>query len=111
MGKATYGKDGAIQDGTVNTKCTAPAKRYTKDLEAKVKASIDSVAGLPQASIDLGLKQTVTRLTDYTSEGLDIDLILFRLCEISLNKGFTTEQTQSLFNTAMGAWSKKNSSK
>lgn len=111
MGKATYGNDGTIQSGIAKTNCTYPSKRYTKDLDAKVKASIDSLAGLPQASIDLGIKQTVTRLSDYSSEGLDIDLILFRLCEISINKGFNAEQTKSLFATAIDAWSKKNSSK
>lgn len=111
MGKASYGKDGAIEKGTVKTKCTYPSKRYTKDLDAKVKASIDSLAGLPQASVDLAVKQTVTRLTDYSTEGLDIDLILFRLCEISLNKGYSAEQTSTLFATAIDAWSKKNSSK
>ena len=107
MGTANYGKDGAIESGTAKTKCSYPAKRYTKDLDAKVKASIDSLAGLPQASIDMAVKQTVTRLSDYSTEGLDIDLILFRLCEISINKGFRSEQTNALFASALDAWGKK----
>ena len=111
MGSAKYGKDGSYLEGSGKTRCSYPSKRYTKDLDAKVKASIDSLAGLPQGSIDLGVKQTVTRLSDYSSSGLDIDLILFRLCEISNNKGFSSEQTDKLFSTAIDAWSKKNSLK
>ncbi len=108
MGKAKYGKDGAIEKGSVNTKCTYPPKRYTKSLDLKVKASIDSVVQLPTQNLDLGLTQTVTRLADYTSDGLDLDLILFRICEISLNKGFTAEQTDHLTQVALDTWSKKN---
>jgi len=76
-------------------------------LEIKVKNGIDSLALLPATSIEASLSQTVTRLSDYSSDGLDIDLILFRLCEISINKGFTKNQTDSLFQNAIDAWSKK----
>lgn len=111
MGKTKYGKDGAIESGTATTRCTHPTKRYTKGLELKVKDGIDSVALLPSKNIEAGLTQTVTRLSDYSPEGLDIDLILFRLCEISINKGFTKNQTDSLFQIAIDSWSKKNSNK
>lgn len=111
QGKAIYGKNSEYLGGSGTVKCTQPSKRYTKDLNAKVKASIDSLGFLPSASIDLGVKQTVTRLSDYSSDGLDIDLILFRLCEISNNKGFSAEQTNRLFNVAIDAWAKKNSTK
>jgi hypothetical protein len=111
MGKTKYGKDGEIESGTATTRCTHPTKRYAKGLEIKVKNGIDSLALLPSNNMEAALTQTVTRLSDYSSEGLDIDLILFRLCEISINKGFTPEQTNSLFATAIDSWSKKNSSK
>ena len=111
MGKTKYGADGAIISGSATTKCSHPTKRYAKGLEIKVKNGIDSLAMIPAANIDLALSQTVTRVADYSSDGLDIDLILFRLCEISINKGFSANQTDSLFKTAIDSWSKKNSSK
>jgi hypothetical protein len=111
MGKANYGEDGKIKAGTVHTNCTKPAKRYAKGIDVKVKGGIDSLNALPFNEFSLGVSKTVTRLADYSSEGLDIDLILFRLCEISLNKGFTADQTNALFSIAMDSWSKKNSSK
>ena len=89
MGKTKYGKDGEIESGTATTRCTHPTKRYAKGLEIKVKDGIDSLGLLPINSIEAELAQTVTRLSDYSSDGLDIDLILFRLCEISINKGFS----------------------
>ncbi len=106
MGKAKYGKGGAIDSGYVNTKCTYPSKRYVKDLDAKVKLSFDSLA-LSGINLDAGVKQTVTKLSDYTSEGLDLDLILFHICQTSLNKGFTKEQTAHLMEIAIDAWAKK----
>jgi len=111
MGKTKYGKDGEIESGTATTRCTHPTKRYAKGLEIKVKNGIDSLALLPSNNMEAALTQTVTRLSDYSSDGLDIDLILFRLCEISINKGFSKNQTDSLFQNAIDAWSKKNSSK
>lgn len=107
MGKTKYGKDGVIESGVAKTKCTYPTKRYTKSLDIKVKKGIDSLALLPSENLELGVTQTVSRLSDYSSEGLDVDLILFHLCEISINKGFSAEQTNALFKTAIDAWSKK----
>ncbi|MEJ7684950.1 MAG: hypothetical protein WKG06_45315 [Segetibacter sp.] len=111
MGKTKYGKDSAIESGSATTRCTHPTKRYTKGLEMKVKVGIDSLSLLPSQNLDAEVRQTVTRLSDYSSEGLDIDLVLFHLCEISINKGFTKDQTSALFQNAIDAWSKKNSSK
>lgn len=107
MGKANYGKDGSINSGVVSTRCTYPLKQYTKSIDAKVKTSIDSLVQLPYSKFEVGVKQTVTRLAEYTPDGLDIELILFRLCEISLNKGFSSQQTENLFNSAIDAWKKK----
>jgi hypothetical protein len=111
MGKAKYGKDGVIETGTAKVKCTYPTKRYAKGLEIKVKNGIDSLALLPEKNIELGLTQTVTRLSDYSSQGLDVDLILFHLCEISVNKGFTSQQTSDLFKIALDSWAKSTAAK
>jgi hypothetical protein len=111
MGKTKYGKDGMVESGIAKTKCTYPTKRYAKGLEIKVKGEIDSLALLPGKDLELGVTQTVTRLSDYSSQGLDVDLILFHLCEISINKGFTSQQTSDLFKIALDAWAKSTSSK
>lgn len=110
MGKAKYGKDGKLENETTIKRCTPPTKRYTKDLDLRVKNSVDSLSILPKTQIDIGLKQTVTRLSDYTSEGLDIDLILFHLCETSQNNHFSDSLTGTLFQSAIDAWSKKKTS-
>lgn len=111
MGKVKYGKGGTIESGTSVTRCTPPAKRYAKNLDAIVKASVDSVGNLPTGQIELGLKQTVTRLSDYTSEGLDIDLLLFRLCEMANNRGLSAEQVERLNSQTIEAWKTKSASK
>lgn len=111
MGKSKIGKNGVIESGVIKPTCTHPSKRYTKAIDIKVKQDFDSLNILPFDKLNIGISQTVTRLSDYSTDGLDLDLILFRLCEISLNKGFTSEQTDVLVKTTIDAWSKKNSNK
>lgn len=106
MGKMKYGKDGAITGGSGITKCTPPSQRYAKSLDAVVKASIDSVAAFPSGSIELSLKKAVTRLSDYSSEGLDMNLILFRICEMANNRGLSANQVEILNKSAIEAWAK-----
>jgi hypothetical protein len=104
MGKVKYGKDGVIESGTSKTKCTPPTKRYTKSIDAVVKGSIDSLLKFPKGNLEVGVKNTVTRLSDYSSEGLDIDLILFRVCEMANNRGLSASQTETLMRRAIDAW-------
>lgn len=107
MGKATVGKNGEIQKGYITYKCTHPQKTYTKAIEAKVRNGMDSLSVLSKSSLELGVTQTVTKLSEYSSDGLDLDLILFRLCEISINKGLTAAETESFLKIATDAWAKK----
>lgn len=109
MGKVKYGKDGVIESGTSKTICTPPTKRYTKSLDAVVKANIDSLAKFPKGNLEIGIKNTVTRLSDYSSEGLDVDLILFRVCEMANNRGLSAAQTDTLMRRAIDAWGQKKS--
>lgn len=109
MGKVKYGKDGVIESGSGITKCTPPAKRYTKSLDAVVKGSFDSLSKYPKGNLEIGVKNTVTRLSDYSSEGLDIDLILFRVCEMANNRGLSADQTDTLLRRAIDAWGQKKS--
>lgn len=109
MGKIIYGKDGKIESGTGSTRCTHPSKTYAKGVEFHVKNSFDSLAVVPKANIDFALSQTVTRLTDYSSDGLDLELILFQVCEISNNRGLTSPEINSLTQIATDAWQRKSS--
>jgi hypothetical protein len=109
-GKVIYGEGGKIESGYSKIGCTPPTKRYTKDLDARVKASIDSLLPIPIKDIDLGLTQKITRLSDYTSQGLDFDLIMFRICEMANNRGFSAGRTDSLIQNAFKIWEKNKTS-
>lgn len=104
QGKVKLGEDGKIVSGTTIQKCTPPQKRYAKNLEIKVKTKVDSLLQIPISELDLGVTQTITRLSDYTSEGLDFDLFYFRICEMANNRGLSKEQTNSLLLTLMDKW-------
>jgi hypothetical protein len=104
MGKENLGEDGKVLSGTKYKKCTYPPKTYTKGLDVKVKAEVDSMNSVPIENIDLALSQTVTRLASYTSEGLDIGLFLFYTCEMANNRGFSAEQTQQIITSALNVW-------
>lgn len=107
MGKIQYGENGVVKSGTGVSRCTHPQKTYTKSLEVVVKGTIDSIANIGNANLNVGLQQAVTRLNDYSPEGLDIDLILFRICEMANNRGLNATQIDELTKIALDAWSGK----
>lgn len=108
MGKVRVGEDGKVVEGTTTRRCEPPAKRYANNLEAFVKASVDSLAQIPSGNLEFEVKKTVTRLSDYSSEGLDIDLILFRICQMANNQGMNNLQVEKLIQASINAWNNKN---
>jgi hypothetical protein len=104
MGTMKNGPNGTIVSGTTTLKCTPPQKTYAKGLDAKVKLSMDSLSTIPIKDLEAGLTQTIVHLSDYSSDGLDMDLIMFRICEMSNNRGMTAEQTQTLVSQAIAQW-------
>ncbi|WP_028889502.1 tetratricopeptide repeat protein [Tenacibaculum ovolyticum] len=103
-GTIKYGENGIVVGGTGKARCEKPKKPYTKTMDASVKAEVEELSSVPSAELDAKLKTTVVKLTDYTSQGLDRDLLLYRICEMSINRGFTNEQTVSLIEKTMGIW-------
>ena len=107
MGKRKIGKDGVVESETNILKCTPPRKPFTKELTAKVKPAFDSLYNTPLTRLEFSLQTAVVKLTDLTPEGLEMDHILFRICEMSINRGFTNEQSTQLINAAIAAWKEK----
>lgn len=101
------GKDGAIEGGTIHPKCTKPEKRYTKSVDAALKGSVAKWKVVSGVDLTASVKTEVTKLTDYTQEGLDLDLVLFRICEMSRNKDLTRDQTNDLITLGMKSWNSK----
>lgn len=106
QGKVIQGKDGKIEKATIMAKCTPPAKSYSKDLSLKVKAEVDSLRYVPAMQFDAAFEQKVVKLREYSSQGLDVELMLFHICEMANNRGFTSEQTSSLIERAISLYSK-----
>lgn len=90
--------------GRKTAKCTPPSKTYAPEVEFAVSSAFDSLKKLPIDEFKIELKKKVVRLSDYSSQGLDIDKQLFRLCEIAHNENFTREQTAELFKIAQESW-------
>lgn len=108
QGIVKQGPDGKIISASIVAKCSPPAKAYSKDLSAKVKAEIDSLQQVPKSIFDLAFEQKVVKLREYSPRGLDMDLLTFRICEMANNRGLTSEQTSSLIDKAIGIWSGTN---
>lgn len=104
-GQVQYGEKGVIKTGTGTLMCTPPNKRYTSEIQAHVKAELDKL--IPDSNIELGIERKIVKLADYSQKGLDIDLILFRICEMSINRGFTNDQTNSLILKVIKLWNKE----
>lgn len=103
-GKVVFKEGGEIKEGTAKLYCDPPKKRYTKELQSKVKSEIESLSNIPASELELSLTNKVIRLADYSSVGLDKDLILFRICEMSINRGMTNEQTFKLIEQTIKTW-------
>jgi hypothetical protein len=101
------GKDGAIESGKIYPKCSKPQKRYTKSVDAALKGSVAKWKVVSGVDLDASIKTEVTKLTDYSQEGLDLDLVLFRICEMSRNRSLTPEQTNDLITLGMKSWKSK----
>lgn len=104
QGKVIQGKDGKIESAIIDARCSYPKKTYAKELDAKIKAEVDSLRFTPQSNFDVSFNQKVIKLHDYTAKGLDLDLLLFRVCEMANNRGFTSEQTSLLIQKAIDLW-------
>jgi len=96
-----YGKDGKIKDGKSISRCSKPVKPYTKSVEVALQLNLDS-SKILKGNIEANLKEAVTKLGEYTSDGLDYDLVLWRICEISA--GLPAEQRDKLVNQVREDW-------
>lgn len=108
QGKVVQGKDGKIESAKITAKCSPPQKSYAKEIEAKLKAEMDSLKFTPSATFDASFNQKVIKLREYSYQGLDLDLLTFRICEMANNRGFTSEQTSSLIEKAIRLWRDEN---
>jgi len=104
--KSNYniGENGKIKSGKVYLNCTKPSKRYTKSVELAVKGSLKGLDTVKNNSLSASLRTKVVLLTDYSQRGLDLDLILFRVCEMANNRSLNSNQTDSLIAQAVKAW-------
>ncbi|WP_157974335.1 hypothetical protein [Lewinella sp. IMCC34183] len=84
--------------------CNPPDKRYSKDVTRAVKTQLTSMPNLPDIEFETETKKNVIALSDYSSKGLDIDLLLYRFCEITTNRGFSPEQTKEFYQEQSRIW-------
>lgn len=104
QGRVKQGKGGVIESAAIIAKCTPPQKTYAKELEAKLKKEMDSLRFTPAVNFDASFSQKVVKLQEYSTKGLDWDLLAFRICEMANNRGMTNEQTSSLLHKALDIW-------
>lgn len=104
QGNVKQGMDGKIESASIKAKCSPPQKSYAREIETKLKAEMDSLKFTPSATFDASFNQKVIKLREYSSQGLDLDLLTFRICEMANNRGFTSEQTSALIEKAIELW-------
>lgn len=104
LGQTNYSEDRKTTSGYSISTCSKPSKRYAKSLDVAVKASFDSLKLLPVKSIDASLKNTITHLADYTSEGLDFDLLNFRICELANSAGLSESAKEEIIKKSLDTW-------
>jgi hypothetical protein len=106
-GTVEFGEGGKIVRGEGIAQCGAPRKPYAKEVDAELKLELKDL----DLTADAALKDKVIKLTDYSQKGLDLDLLLFRICEMSINRGFTNEQTSQLIQKVITLWNQEEQDK
>jgi len=101
------GKNGIIERGTVKGGCKPAEKNFYQNMDLGLKASLDSLSTLPKAEIDAHLKRTGVSLAQNSQKGLDFDKILYRICEISTLRGYTSKETNDFTKAILNAYSEE----
>jgi hypothetical protein len=109
--KVELGQKGEITKGQIYPKCSKPDKRYTKTVEVAVKGTTKSWGSLTEAELASTVKTDVIKLTDYSQQGLDRDLLIFRICELGNNRILSAVQVQELMVLGMNTWDSRMSIK
>ena len=106
LGQVEQKEGGQIKKARVEAKCTEqPPASYSAD----VKQNLDSILKLSQldlGSIHTEFTRNLQTLAGNTPEGTDLNSILFYICEISGNRGFSESTSKSLTSQALREWSK-----
>jgi hypothetical protein len=104
-------EDGKIAKGKVKLKCDKPQKTYTKTVDAALTGSVAKLEEIDGVNLNATLKTEVVKLADYSQQGLDLDLLIFRMCQMTNNKSMSSEQAQELITLAIKTWNNKMSIK
>src|ERR1043166_3449501 len=106
LGQVEQKEGGQIKKASVEAKCTEqPPTSYSSD----VKQNLDSVLKLSQldiGSINTDFTRNLQILAGNTPEWNDLNSILFYICEISSNRGFSDSTSKSLTSQALREWNK-----
>lgn len=106
-GELEFGPEGEIARGKVSYGCTEQAPpAYTEATRSSLDASL-RLKTVEMENIESEFSKNVRSFTAHTSEGTDLNSILFYICQISANRGFTEGTTKSLIEMAILSWSNK----
>jgi hypothetical protein len=101
LGQVEQIEGGQIKKASVDAKCTErPPASYSAD----VKQNLESVLKLSQldlGSINTEFARNLQTLAGNTPEGIDLNSILFYICETSSNRGFSESTSKSLTSQAL----------
>jgi len=104
LGQVEQKEGGQIIKASVEAKCTEqPPASYNAD----VKQNLDSVLKLSQldpGSVNTEFTRNLHTLAGNTSDGADLNSILFYICETSSSRGFSESTSRSLTSQALREW-------
>lgn len=98
---------GNVKSGKYKLYCESP----TLPDYGKFKGTIDDYLGKflnDKTNYSDSLKNTIAEkvaiLASFSQQGLDLDLVLFRICEMSINRNLSEKQTSELIAQAVNSW-------
>lgn len=98
---------GNVKSGKYKLYCESP----TLPDYGKFKNTIDDYLGKSlnnktnySDSLKYTIAEKVAILASFSQQGLDLDLVLFRICEMSINRNLSEKQTSELIAQAINSW-------
>lgn len=102
-------KGGNVKSGKYKLYCESPSLpdygKFKNTIDDYLGKSLSNKTNYSE-SLNYTLAENVAILASFSQQGLDLDLVLFRICEMSINRNLSEEQTSELITQAVNSWNR-----
>lgn len=99
--------EGKVESGKYKLYCESPKLpeygKFKKTINEYLGEAIGSRFDFSD-TLKYTIAEKVSILASFSQQGLDLDLVLFRICEMSINRNLSEKETSELISQAINSW-------